>query len=98
MGAGIGLLLLLGEGARAVVKLQRVALRFLEAQRGERFGEMMRQRRRTSILSPSGWSTRMRRAWRCILQLMPPVRNASGPPYLPSPTIGKPIAAMWTRS
>ena len=27
-----------------------------------------------------------------------PVRNASCPPYLPSPTIGWPIAAMWTRS
>ena len=33
----------------------------------------------TSILPPSGASIRIRRAWRCSLRLIPPVRNASGP-------------------
>src|SRR5436190_7005504 len=41
-----------------------------------------------SIAPPSGASIRIRRAWRWSLRLIPPVRNASGPPYLASPTIG----------
>ena len=52
----------------------------------------------TSIVPPSGASILIRRAWRWSLRLIPPVRNASGPPYLASPTIGWPIAAMCARS
>ena len=32
------------------------------------------------------------------VRLIPPDRKASLPPYLPSPTMGWPIAAIWTRN
>ena len=38
--------------------------------------------------SSFGASITRRRACKCILRLMLPVRKASCPPYLPSPTIG----------
>ena len=68
-------------------------------ERRQALGEMRPAARRvTSILPPSGASIRILRACRCSLRLIPPVRNASGPPYFASPTIGWPIAAICARS
>src|SRR5829696_3212383 len=63
-----------------------------------RLSAMCGGRSAVTSMTPSGASMRIRRAWRWSLRLIPPVRKASGPPYLASPTMGWPIAAMCARS